>query len=264
MVTPEALIDAAGRATRRAILLDFDGTIADIVPVPRAARPLPGVSELLASLATPVTTVAVISSRPVSFLLHVLGDVAPPVRLFGLGGIESYEDGRIGVAREAEPWVAAVRAAVALAPTVLPGAAEIEDKGLSFTVHYRDHPDLAAQVREACTSLAAQTGLRTRPGKLAVEVGMPIAVDKGTTVRRIGEGHDWLLFAGDDSVDIDGFTALHQLAVARPGVRAFAVAVLSDEAPPDLVAGADLTVEGPRGLRDLLTRLDRALTAPAG
>ena len=48
--------------------MDFDGTLAAIVPDPRDAVPLPGVPELLADLATEFALVAVISGRPTSFL----------------------------------------------------------------------------------------------------------------------------------------------------------------------------------------------------
>ena len=92
---------------------------------------------------------------------------------------------------------------------------------------------------------------------------MPIAVDKGTTVRQMAKSLDWVLFAGDDSVDLAGFTALHELEAGDPAVRTFAVAVLSSESPPTLATSADITVAGPVGLRELLRRLDGALARPA-
>ncbi len=211
-----------------------------------------------------MTTVAIISSRPVSFLRDVLGDVSPELTLIGLSGIERYEGGGLRVVDEAQPWTAAVREAMAMAPEVLPAGVDIEDKGLSFTVHYRGRPDLADQVLPAAAALARRTGLRTRPGKFAVEIGMPVDVDKGTTVRQMAEALTWVLFAGDDFVDIAGFGALHQLQAENPAVRAFAVAVLSAEAPPTLAASADVTVDGPGGLASLLERLDRALISGTG
>ncbi len=45
----------AARADRVALCLDFDGTLAPIVPDPEAARPLEGVVELLGQRATPWT-----------------------------------------------------------------------------------------------------------------------------------------------------------------------------------------------------------------
>ena len=112
-------------------------------------------------------------------------------------------------------------------------------------------------------TLARQTGLRAHPGRLAVELGMPIAVDKGTTVALIAQSLDWVLFAGDDSVDLAGFDALHLRQATDPAVRTFAVAVLSAESPPALALNADLIVPGPAGVRDLLGRLDGAVAGPA-
>jgi trehalose 6-phosphate phosphatase len=207
--------------------------------------------------------VAVISSRPVSFLRSVLGDVTPQLVLIGLGGVERYEAGRVQVVDEAERWTESVREALGMAPDLLPDGADIEDKGLSFTVHYRAHPELGPRVEQVSATLARQTGLRALPGRFAVELSMPVDVDKGTTVRQMAESLDWVLFAGDDSVDLAGFTALHDLEAADPGVRTFAVAVLSAESPPTLATSADVTVPGPVGLRELLRRLDDALARPA-
>ncbi len=261
-VTEDDLVDSAVRARRRGVLLDFDGTIADIVPTPSEARPLSGIRELLLSLTATTTTVAIISSRPVSFLRSVLGDVTPQVVLIGLSGIERYEAGQVQVVEAAQGWTATLREALGMATHLLPAGADIEDKGLSFTVHYRAHPDVGPQVEQLGAALARQTGLRAHPGRFAVEVSMPIAVDKGTTVGQLAASLDWVLFAGDDSVDLAGFTALHHLAATDPAVRTFAVAVLSAESPPDLATSADLTVPGPAGVRHLLGRLEGALAGP--
>ena len=59
--------------------------------------------------------------------------------------------------------------------------------------------------------------------------------------------------AGDDLGDLSAFAAAAQLATE--GGSGLRVAVRSAEAPPELLADADLVVEGPRGLRELLRRL---------
>ena len=60
VVTLDDLVESAVYAERPGVLLDFDGTIAEIVPTPADARPLPGIRELLVSLATKMATAAVI------------------------------------------------------------------------------------------------------------------------------------------------------------------------------------------------------------
>ena len=62
-------------------------------------------------------------------------------------------------------------------------------------------------------------------------------------------GVDRALYAGDDTTDVDAFRGLDGLAVA---VR---VAVDSGEAPPALLAAADLVVEGTEGVLALLRAL---------
>ena len=48
---------------RAGIFSDFDGTLAEIVPEPADARPLPGAKELLGKLARALEVVAVVSGR---------------------------------------------------------------------------------------------------------------------------------------------------------------------------------------------------------
>ena len=54
--------------------------------------------------------------------------------------------------------------------------------------------------------------------------------------------------AGDDLGDLPAFA----VAATLGGLR---VAVRSAEAPPALLEAADLTVDGPEGMRELLERL---------
>jgi trehalose 6-phosphate phosphatase len=86
---------------------------------------------------------------------------------------------------------------------------------------------------------------------MVLEVRPPVAADKGTAVRAlvtraaVRRG----LYAGDDTTDLDAFAGLDELDV---GVR---VAVDSGEAPPALLEAADIVVDGPEGVLELLRRL---------
>ena len=57
------------------------------------------------------------------------------------------------------------------------------------------------------------------------------------------------LYAGDDTTDLDAFLGLDGLEVA---VR---IAVVSDEAPDQLADSADVIVDGPEALAELLAQL---------
>jgi len=86
---------------------------------------------------------------------------------------------------------------------------------------------------------------------MVLEVLPPLDVNKGTAVRALlaRAGLARALFAGDDTTDLDAFTAIDELEV---GVK---VAVDSAEAPPALRAGADVVVPGTVGLVELLRTL---------
>jgi trehalose 6-phosphate phosphatase len=78
---------------------------------------------------------------------------------------------------------------------------------------------------------------------------------KGAAVTRIlGEyALDAALFAGDDVADVEAFDALDDARTA--GVQTVKVAVRSAEAPVVLLERADLVVDGPAGLVELLGQL---------
>ena len=86
---------------------------------------------------------------------------------------------------------------------------------------------------------------------MVLEIRPPVAADKGTAVRALvtRAGVSRALYAGDDATDVDAFRGLDELEL---GVR---VAVDSGEAPPDLVAAADLVVDGTDGVLALLRAL---------
>ncbi len=72
-------------------------------------------------------------------------------------------------------------------------------------------------------------------------------------VRERAEGLAAAAFAGDDRVDLPGFDALDELAAE--GMTTVRVGVRSDEAPPELLDRADVVVEGPAGVVNLLSAL---------
>ncbi|HET7481501.1 MAG TPA: trehalose-phosphatase, partial [Actinomycetota bacterium] len=90
---------------------------------------------------------------------------------------------------------------------------------------------------------------------LAFELRPPEPFSKSDVIltRSRALGLRAVMFIGDDRVDLPGFDALDELA--RTGVATVRVAVSSDEVPEDLVARADVVVEGPEGCLDLLSQL---------
>ena len=134
-----------------------------------------------------------------------------------------------------------------------PAGMLVERKGLSLTLHYRTHPEIEAEVHDWATTQATRSGLRCRPARMSYELHPPIDVDKGTAVRNIANGVHTLMYVGDDVGDLSAFAELDRLA--EEGRETLRVAVRSDESARELLDQADLVVDGPAGVRDLLRAL---------
>ncbi len=250
MTVPAAAAPLRDRAAEAALFLDYDGTLAPIVEDPGGARPLPEVPELLARLARRLAVVAVVSGRPVAYLADALGR-PEGVHLAGLYGME--EIGGDGVLRcdaSAEEWRATVADATAALVHEAPPGVEVEPKGLAVALHWRRVPGEADRAREVAAAVVARTGLVAQPGRMSVELRPPVHADKGTVVLRLGARSGVVGCFGDDVGDLPAFDAVSTLR--RAGATTVTVAVVDAESPPEVVAAADLVVQGPQGAIDLL------------
>jgi len=244
------------------LITDFDGTLAAVVPDPEAARPLPGAAELLAALSRRYGRVAVVSGRPAAFLAeHLraaasggLGGGPSALRLVGLYGLESVTPaGQVAAVPEAEPWRAVVTEAADRAEASAPAGARVERKGLAVTLHWREVPEHESWATAEAGRLGAELGLIAHPAKMSCELRPPLETDKGKVVAELAAGFATVAFLGDDLGDLPAFEALDALVGA--GVRTAKVAVTSPEAPPELLASADLVLDGPEEALRLLEEL---------
>ncbi len=262
----EALAALVAHPGRAVVALDFDGTLAPIVPDPEQARAHPGAVPALARLAPHLAAVAVVTGRPAGVAVRYGGfaGVAGLEHLVVLGhyGAERW-DARTGEVRTpgAHPGVTAVRAE-------LPGFLDrigawsgtwIEDKGgRAVAVHTRrtEDPDAAFEaLRAPLGELAEQHGLMVEPGRYVLEL-RPAGMDKGVALasylREVDAGA--VLYGGDDLGDIAAFDAV--AALREQGLPGLLVASAStSETPQELAARADLTVPGPEGVVAVLNAL---------
>jgi trehalose 6-phosphate phosphatase len=227
----------ADNPARTAILLDVDGTLAPIVPRPEDAA-VPGATrDELRRLNARYALVACISGRPGEDAARVVG--VPELRYVGEHGLE--------LDPAARTWASEI---AAFADSVDWPA---ERKPLTISFHYRTATDRAdaERVLTEVAERARSAGLVPRWGRLVLEIRPPLETSKGTAVRALLAERDLqrALYAGDDTTDLDAFRALAGLEVA---VR---VGVVTDEGPPELREAADLVVDGPPELLQLLRDL---------
>ena len=250
-----ALLDSPAGAL---IGVDFDGTLAPIVPDPAQARALPAAVAGLRALTPLVGTVAVLTGRPALKAVEygTLDDV-PGIVVLGQYGRQRWQNGTL----DSPPPPAGLAIARDRLPAVLAGAAApegtwVEDKTDALAVHTRrtaDPDGALAAILAPLLRLAAETGLHAEPGRLVLELRAPGA-DKGTALEKLANerGSSAVMFCGDDLGDRPAFAAVRKMRSAgRPGL-----AVLSSSAEVgDLAGEADLVVDGPEGIAALLTAL---------
>jgi trehalose 6-phosphate phosphatase len=246
---------------RSAVLLDVDGTLAPIVRHAEDAHVPEPTRAPLIEIAKRFGVVACVSGRRALTARRIvaLGSIA----YVGNHGGELLRP----AAREPEldPDVAAyiprinAFAAAAWTDELHRLRVRFEDKGAIAAYHWRGAPDESAAEAAVAELAAAATadGLATHWGRKVLEVRPPVPFDKGRGVRRLlAEADvDAALYCGDDATDLDAFAALK--AEHEHGLLATAVCVgvRSDETPEALERNADVLVDGPQGVRELLMAL---------
>jgi trehalose 6-phosphate phosphatase len=238
-MTADLLAPLREAPKQSALIFDVDGTLAPIVARPELAEVPRATKAELERLAERYLLVAFVSGRS--------GDEAR--RLVGLGGVRYVGNHGLELdpgAHELQAQIAAFRDTV---------ERKVEDKGLTLTYHFREARDEAearAELEEIARR-AATEGLVPRWGRKVLEIRPAVEADKGTAVQALirEAGARRALYAGDDTTDLDAFAALADTSLEH-FVR---VAVSSEEAPQGLTGAADLVVEGPSGLAEMLRQL---------
>jgi trehalose 6-phosphate phosphatase len=206
---------AARHAAGRMLLaLDFDGTLAPIVQRPEDARLADDTRRVLEGLAERGdTTVALVSGRALADVRE-RADVGGAyfagnhgLEIAGPGISRVHED-----AREARGQLEEALRELDASIGDIAGV-QIEDKGLTLSIHYRraaeqDH----AQIRER-VARARTAGLRITEGKRVIELRPDVSWHKGKAVLWLIEelaipDAAPILYIGDDVTDEDAFVAL--------------------------------------------------------
>ncbi len=204
------------------LAFDFDGTLAPIVSDREEAAMRPRTSSLFAQVCETYAC-AVISGRSRSDVAQRVGS-ARVKYLIGNHGVEAEE-----TALPFRDELQDVRARLESAFSSLAGI-DVEDKGYSLTVHYRQATAKRAArtaIRAAIATLPFQ--LRTIPGKLVVNLVPLQAPHKGNALQKLmgDAGAVAALYVGDDVTDEDVF-----LLAANAGVLGVRIGVSKLSAAP--------------------------------
>lgn len=248
---------------RIGVVTDMDGTLSVMAPTPGEAVITPRNHDLLRELHEKLALVAVVSGRGVADLRERVG--LPELTYVGNHGLEMWENGRVVVMPEAEPYrPALVKALDEFRPHVIPGML-VEDKYATASIHYRltENPDavrdtLAPRVHE----IARRHGLKSFEGHRIFELRPPVEIDKGTAFQHLIRDHalDAAVFLGDDTTDAD---ALRVARALRDGDQCFAIGVGVDASgtPASVRETADILVKGVAGVEEFLGWLSSAASA---
>jgi trehalose 6-phosphate phosphatase len=259
-VTPDdALAWLADDPATTGIFTDFDGTLSAIVPAPEDARPVAGAVAALRQLATHFAVVAIVSGRPVEFLVAQLGLAeAGLVHAYGLHGLEHTTGDGVDLAAGAAEWRSALSSVTKHRAELEAAGVSVEDKVFGVTLHWRRAADAAAAQVAArrVADAAVADGLVSRAGKASIELLLPVGVDKGTVVGDwVGRGGmRKVMFLGDDVSDLLAFDAI-DAAIRSGRVEGLKVAVTGNEAPAALVERADVLLATPEEAGTCLARL---------
>jgi trehalose 6-phosphate phosphatase len=257
----EALEPIHADPDRGAVLLDIDGTLAPIVRHAADAHVPEATRSLLIEIAKRYRLVGCVSGRRAATARQIvaIGTLA----YVGNHGAELLRPGatRPELDPELAAWATRVRdfAARALTADYQRLRLRGEDKDVIAAFHWRGAPDEAAAEGAAreIAERAQAGGFAVHWGRKVLEVRPPVALDKGIGIALLLRGApvSAALYVGDDTTDLDAFRGLRELAQSGALSSALCVAVDSDEAPPELAREADLTLDGPAGVRELLEAL---------
>ncbi len=213
MLTAATLPPPPLAAAGHCLLLDFDGTLVDLVDRPDAVVVDEALVALLQHLVgTFAGRVALVSGRSVAQIEGFLGDAVPGIAMVGSHGAEL----RLPGAQVAPDRPASLDEAERVFTAAFAGeqGVLIEVKSLGVAVHYRMAPERAAEARRLAERFAGVDGIVLQEGKMMVELRAG-GHDKGTGITALLRHAPFAgqvpVFAGDDVTDEAGLEVVAAL-----------------------------------------------------
>lgn len=257
---PRALAEFSENRDSSALLFDIDGTLAPIAERPDGAAVDPEIAAGLDRLAASYALVACITGRHALEARQIVG--AKRIDYVGLHGIERLAPGQGEPEVDARALAGgeAIKAVSDAHSAAIEAAGlRVEDKHPIIALHWRGAADeaRAAGVAREVAEAALGAGAEIKPGRKVIELRPDTGADKGVAVARLiaESGIERVLYAGDDSTDVDAFRTLGQMRVDRELKRVVRIAVASAEEPTDLRSRADMVVESTADVARLIAAL---------
>jgi trehalose 6-phosphate synthase/phosphatase len=205
-------------ASKRCILLDYDGTLTPFTNIPSRAEPSSEILNVLRQLSLDKRTeVVVISGRDTDTLDKWLGKLSIHM-VAEHGAFIKMKNGDWDQQSTILPeWKEQIRPILQLFTTRCAGSF-VEEKRNTLTWHYRNtNPDLgfirSRELLNSLQQLAVNTSLQIIDGNKILEIRMT-GIDKGITASKlINIFHpEFILCMGDDTTDEDMFRTLENKA----------------------------------------------------
>jgi trehalose 6-phosphate synthase/phosphatase len=220
------LIRDFARAGRRAVLLDYDGTLVPFAADPKLAKPTESLLNILTEFAgDEKTDLVIISGRDKTTLENWLGFLnAALIAEHGVWNKNKKGDWQI-IKPLNNNWKSTILPILQIYADRLPGSF-VEEKEYSVVWHYRQaEPELASirarELTDDLTAFTANLDVQILQGSKVVEVRCG-GVSKGIAAMQLlaTQNFDFILALGDDWTDEEMFKALPETAWSiRVGFR---------------------------------------------
>lgn len=243
------------------LVLDFDGTLSEFVPILEDAVIHPDAVPSLRQLTNRLDLVSVMSGRSARDVERRVG--IGGVAYFGNHGAERIVDGMLSTAKgaeEAEFFLQGILESLADAADD-PGLV-LENKRYSASLHYRRATNEGGVVERLCAAMEAMLDMGDFEvfwGNKILEIRRRNGTNKGVAldglIRDFHLGS--VIFLGDDTTDADALGIIRgRKASGRIG--GFGVAVIQDGTPIGVLESADYSLNGVPEVVEFLDRLAAA------
>ncbi len=231
---------------KTAIITDIDGTISKIVPTPMEATVSQDMKNTVEKLLHRYPLTGVVTGRSIENAFDML-EIKELIYI-GNHGLEYLKNGEIHIDSDIEKYVPLIKEVAGKIKAKLKDKDCIlfQDKGLSFTVHYRLCDD-AGEIREIALDIISKVEgskqLKIAEGRKVIEIRPPIGHDKGTIIEKLilENNIKKIVYLGDDITDADAFFKLNELNGINK-VKSVNIVVSSRETPDFVKQNADFYV----------------------